>query len=254
MKNFKKPMDNSQRNGFIYLMLFIMGFLFLVNFATAQLDSYGTKQVNQQFTFCQVCGDATYITLLSIETPNSTTQINSNMTAQGTGQFCYNYTPNQLGRYDFRGVSDGCTQEFATYVDVTYTGKELTSEEVSMYIIILLFLIGILVYLIFLYPSLPKHKANEEGYVIDVAQLSYLRPIMIGVMWILIMSITYIVANITVAYITTGFLGTFIFGIWTLMMYSNFLIIPLWLIYIINDFYKTAKLKEFLERGGMAFA
>lgn len=253
MITLEKVMDKDNQHGLFFMFVFMLLIILLTNVAFAQLDSYGTKKVNEQFTFCQVCSDSTYITLSSIETPNSTAQINTNMTLTGTGQYCYNYTPTQIGRYDFRGISDGCTGEFATYVDVTYTGEELTQEQTTMYLAILVFLVGILIYLIYLFPKLPQHKENEQGYVIDVAQMSYLRPIIIGVMWILIMAITFIVANIAIAYITAGFLGKFLFGIWTIMMYANFIILPLWIIYLINDFYKTAKLKEFLERGGMAF-
>jgi hypothetical protein len=235
------------------LFVFLFAFIFLISLTSSQLESTGCKQVNEQITFCQVCQDATYITLSSITSPASIQQINANMTAQGVGQFCYNYTPTEMGRYDLIGISDGCEKSFATYTEVTYTGECLESPQATMYLVVLAFLIGILGYLIYIYPALPKHTTNEQGYVIDVADMSYLRPIVLGVMWILIMSITFIIANIAVAYITAGFLGKFIFGIWTLMMYSNFLILPLWIIYLINDFYKTAKLKEFLERGGMAF-
>jgi len=217
------------------------------------LDDYGVKQVDKQFTFCQVCQDATYITLSSVETPSSTEGIYANMTATGSGEYCYNYTPSEMGRYDFRGISDGCENTFATFVDITYTGKDITIEETIMYLGVLVFLILIMIYLLYLYPKLPQHQKNDDGYVINASSLSYLRPLVLGLIWILSLSVTYIVANISVAYITAGFLGSFIFGIWTIMMYSNFIILPLWVVYIIHDIIRAGQIKEFLERGGQNF-
>ena len=243
---FKKTMAKKTLLTFLFILTMFTMFV-------SALDDYGVKQVDEQFTFCQVCQDATYITLSSIETPDTTEGIYENMTSMGAGEYCYNYTPQKLGRYDFRGVSDGCEKTFATYMDITYTGKDLTMEETTMYLGVLVFLVLILIYLLYLYPKLPKHQRNDDGYVINISNLSYLRPVTLGFMWILILSITYIVANISVAYITAGFLGSFIFGIWTIMMYSNFIILPLWVVYIIHDLIKTAQIKEFLERGGTNF-
>lgn len=126
-------------------VVFLFALVFTISFVSS-LDSYGSKQVDKLFTFCQVCQDATYITLSSIETPNSTSQINANMSVQGVGQFCYNYTPNQIGRYDFRGISDGCENSFATYVDVTSTGDTFGESQTGIIIaegLVIAMLIGI---------------------------------------------------------------------------------------------------------------
>jgi hypothetical protein len=99
----------------IGILIFIV---FLIGNVMA-LESYTPQQVNQQFTFCQVCSDATYITLSSIQTPTTIVYVDANMTSVGSGQYCYNYTGNISGRYDFRGISDGCDKTYATYVDMS---------------------------------------------------------------------------------------------------------------------------------------
>lgn len=233
-------------------------FLFLFMFTLASATSLPTHQINTDLTIYQECFNCTYCNFTTFRGVNGSslltnlvaTQDNThyyytinkgNLTEQGTYMYCYN-CGNTVE------AETGCIE-----VPVTYTGQDLSLPQTYMYIAVLLFLTGILIYAIYLYPKLPQHTTNESGYVTDVAQLSYLRPVALGGMWILVMAITYIVANMSIAYITAGFLGKFIFGIWTIMMYSNLLIIPLWIIYMLVDFYKTAKLKEFLERGGMAF-
>lgn len=114
------------------ILLSIILFIGLVGATT--LESYGTKKVNEQFSFCQVCSNANYVTLSSIETPNSTLRIDTNMTSMGSGEFCYNYTPTLVGRYDFRGISDGCELTYATYVEVTYTGEQYDTSQIGVII------------------------------------------------------------------------------------------------------------------------
>ena len=92
--------------------------LMCVALVSASLPTYPEQNVGEQFTFCQTCSDASYITLSSIQTPNETQYINVSMNSTGNSEFCYNYTPQLAGRYDFRGVSDGCTQTFAVIIDV----------------------------------------------------------------------------------------------------------------------------------------
>lgn len=122
---------------------------FLVIFLTslisaATLSQYPSKTVNEEFSFCQVCENSNFITLSNIETPNSTEIINTNMTSTGGGSFCHNYTPTQVGRYDFRGISDGCLRTFAVYVDITPNGKTYNTGESLVYIFISIFFISMM--------------------------------------------------------------------------------------------------------------
>ena len=236
--------------------LYFLMFVFLFSFAYA--EALPPHQIETDLSIYQECFNCTYCNFTSFKDPSGTSLLSNmvavqddthysylitsgNITEQGTYRYCYN-CGNAVE------AETGCID-----VPVNYTGSELTIPQTLMYFFVFLFLVGVLIYLLYLYPKLPQHTTNESGYVIDVADMSYLRPIALGGMWILIMAITFIIANVSIAYITAGFLGKFLFGIWTIMMYSNLLIVPLYIIYLINDFYKTAKLKEFLERGGMTF-
>ena len=120
-------------------LYFLFAFLIICSFASAAtLSTYPSKAVGEEFSFCQTCQDSTYITLSSIETPNSTEFINVNMTNVGGGSFCYNYTPSKVGRYDFRGISDGCERTFATYVDITISGEKRDASVIVAYIFLIL--------------------------------------------------------------------------------------------------------------------
>jgi hypothetical protein len=140
MVNNNKSMTRNNKS-FIFLLAFAMIFL-LSNVSATTLDSYGSKKVNEQFTFTQVCSDATYITLSSIETPTGVVYLNVNMSNIGLGQYSYNYTPTEIGRYDFRGISDGCEKTYATYVEVTPDGN---TGKLGFYFLILLLSLGVIV-------------------------------------------------------------------------------------------------------------
>ncbi len=127
----------------ILTLLFLVLFVSLVSANT--LTQYDSKRVDEEFSFCQTCEDSTYITLSSISTPNSTEFINTNMTSKGDGDFCYNYTPTQIGRYDFRGISDGCSNTFAVYVDVTPDGKTYDTGDSLIRMFVAIFFIFMMV-------------------------------------------------------------------------------------------------------------
>lgn len=120
---------------------FLFIFIFGIMFSSASLGDYPEQNVGEQFTFCQTCADASYINLSSIQTPNETIFVNSAMVSMGSGDFCYNYTPQLAGRYDFRGISDGCLKTFAAYVDVDR--PNIVAD------IILLIFFGSLIYLLY---------------------------------------------------------------------------------------------------------
>jgi len=238
------------------LSLLLVIFLFAIT--TVSAASLDVHQIDTDLEIYQECNNCTYcnftifkdpsgITLLTgmeanvADTHYYYTILSGNITKQGDYFYCY-----KCGNTAEAAV--GCID-----VPVNYTGRDITPVETTFYLGVLLFLVGIMIYLIYLYPKLPQHAKNDDGYVINASQLSYLRPVMLGVMWVLVLSITYIVANISIAYISAGFLGSFIFGIWTIMMYSNFLLLPLWVVYIIHNIIRAGELKEFLERGGTNF-
>lgn len=107
------------------LVTLIFGvFLFSMTSVLA-LDSQGTFPQYEEVRIAQVCDDATYITISSITYPNSTVAISGvNMTSAGSGEYYYSFNlTDDYGRYDVRGISDGCENTFATYFEITPFGK-----------------------------------------------------------------------------------------------------------------------------------
>ena len=127
----------------IFTLIFSILFMSLISGST--LETYTPQEVNLEFNFTQTCQNSAYTTLSTIITPNSTEIVNVNMTSVGGGSFMYNYTPTQIGRYDFTGISDGCLKTFAVYVDVTPNGKIYNTGDSLIYIFVSIFFILMMV-------------------------------------------------------------------------------------------------------------
>jgi len=135
------------------LITIIIFGMFMISMVSA-MESLGTFKQGEEIRISQVCNDATYITISSITYPNSTTSIdNFNMTYFGSGEFYYDFdSSSELGKYDVRGISDGCENTFATYFDITPLGiSQTTSQGIGSfgYLILMITLMFVFGYISF---------------------------------------------------------------------------------------------------------
>jgi hypothetical protein len=128
-------------------LFFSFMFIFLIGFISAVQPTLGVFRQNESVRVSQVCSDATYITISSIAYPNSTIALTAtNMTYVSSGEYYYDFNlTTSPGRYNVRGISDGCSKTFSTYFDITQTGTEPTTAQggISVGIIILILTIMI---------------------------------------------------------------------------------------------------------------
>jgi len=121
------------------MFLFVFGILML-NTINA-LDTYGTFKQYECVRVKQSCVDSTYMILSSITYPNSSKSVeNIDMNYSGNGEFYYEFCDTgQIGRYDVTGISDGtCENTFATYFEISSSGKSGASNIVFYIFIIAL--------------------------------------------------------------------------------------------------------------------
>ena len=137
-KRYLKAKETSNTMKISLLLVLVMVFSLTVVAA----ESFPSQKVNEQFSFCQICSDATYITLSSVESPSSTNFTNVNMSSMGSGSFCYNHTPTEIGLYSFRGISDGCVKSYAVNVDVTPSGDK---DNLGFFFLVLVLSGGVIV-------------------------------------------------------------------------------------------------------------
>jgi uncharacterized membrane protein YhdT len=234
------------------LTIFILSIFFLSFVTPLTLDNLGTFQQDNNVRVSQICQDATYINLSSVSYPNSSIALNNiEMISAGSGEFYYNFNlTNDIGRYDVRGISDGCLKTFATSFDITYTGKILTGEIITIYIIAILALILLFVVVSFIINYLPsKDSSDEDGSILHISNLKHLRSVLYAVNWSIILAIMFIVSNLGIAYMPSSMIGDLFFAIFKVMFWMSIIVLPLWFLKIFVDIFKDKELKQMIERG-----
>jgi len=226
--------------------------MFFLSFASAQL-TYELEQETDLKVICLnegYCSAAAYCNI-NIEYPNSSMLItNQNMTNQNSFHN-YTITPGVMGIYKINGycVDGAYTKEIDYNFQVTRTGTELTVSKSILYVMMISFLLFIFLLLLFILNNLPRDVRNDEGYVLEVSKLAYLRPIVRGLAWIILTATVFLLANLAVGFLETGMFGEFLFAIYTVMFISNFVIIPLCVIFMIQRIALSKEMMGLIERG-----
>ena len=146
------------------------------------------------------------------------------------------------------------TSDFGGFISVpiivTPTGFELTESKAIIYIGlfgILIFLFVVNLISISLLPS--KDNYDEEGTLISINQLKYVRPVLYAVSWFLLISLVFITSNIALAYLETTLIGDLLFKLFQVMMALSLPMVVLWFIYIFYNIFQDEKMKGYIERG-----
>ena len=231
------------------LLTIILG-IFLLAGASA-IDTQGIGKEGQNFTLVQICDDATYINLSTIQKPDrSVVIVNENMVSTGSGAFQYNLTGLTSGRYDLTGISDGCEKTFATYIEITYSGVELKQSQSTMYIPLFLFLIFVFIITILGINQLPSsNEKDEEGKILSISYLKYLRPIGWFFLWMLFISMLFLSSNIAFASLGEQLFANILFVLFKICFALTPLIVIVWMIWIYRQMFHDKQMQNMLNRG-----
>jgi len=157
-------------------IIFVFMFVFLIGIIASQtslgtLTDLGIFKQNEGVRITQICSDATYINISSITSPNSTVlDSNIEMVPSGNGEFYYLFNQtSQTGRYDVRGISDGCSNTFATYFEISLNGKA-PAEGIIVVVYTLIFILIIAFGLVYFFVSL-DHVIKFEMDLIDTVTM-----------------------------------------------------------------------------------
>jgi len=173
------------------------------------------------------------------------------MTSAGSGEFYYDFNLTQpKGRYDVRGVSDGCEETFATYFEVTHLGKELGQAESTMY----LGFLGLLVLVFFLnffgMKFLPnRNTRDEEGRILSISYLKYFRDVLMMTGYFLFIAIMFIASNLAFAFLEEEMFANVLFTIYKVAFGLAPLVIIVWMIWIFVSMFHDAQFQKMLNRG-----
>lgn len=238
-------------------LVFAMIFIFLISLSSATIETLGTFKQGEDVELLQAGTNFTYCNITSVRNPNSspfTLLENVRMTQDGTE---YNYTLNSsytdlLGTYTINGFcTNGTTNIVWAYnLDITYTGFELNTATTILYISSITILIFILIFILFSIPKLPKgDNTNDEGNIMNINNLKYLRPILYGLSWGLMLAIVFMVSNIAFAFLTNEMIGKFFFALYRIMFVLTFPMILIWFLYIFKRIFEDKEVRKLIDRG-----
>jgi len=229
--------------------------MFLLSPIYAAQDSLGVYGQNDCVDLLQICGTCTYNNVTSIVLPNSTRNIiDVEMTRRGAE---YNFTfcnTQVLGDYLVNGVGDldGTANAWAYDFSVTTTGKEFTQQKSTFYVGSLIVLCFLFVISLLGFGALPGGKFTEEdnsGEIISINSLRHFKLIFAGISWGLLTMISYLIWNISVAYLETGLLAGIFQTIFILLMIVAIIGLPVIFAYTLWSIVNDIAIKKMIDRG-----
>lgn len=241
----------------------LIGVIFLLSIMMVSLVSAGelgqpVKQ-NGVVDLVQTCSNCTYVNLTSITYPNGTQEIiGVDMVRTGEDyKFSWGNT-SQIGTYKYHTCGDLThassntrivTCETITF-EVTYGGNNSDSPSSILYLAILGINIFLFLLVVYSIPKLPQgDNRDEDNKIISINWLKYLRPVGWGIAWLLLLSLMFVVSNISLAYLSAPLVGKLFFVIYQIMFYMTLPMILIWIIWLIYRAVMDNRMMEMIERG-----
>lgn len=238
-------------------MLLLGMLLFSINIVAS--ETFAQEVIVDFKKTCSNNGSACTVTAdcnITIKYPNSTFVVEAgNMTNNLDGIFNYTIASNLmviLGTYNwdmFCCDTTGCNNAHGTFL-VTKTGVELSQEKALIYL-------GLLALLIFLFlidigaiAFLPSSNTkDEEGFIIGMSNLKYLRIVFCAMAWGLLLAIMFTSSNIAFLYLESTMMGNLLLTLWKAMMLLSLPIVVVFFIWIIASLAQDKEIKNMIERG-----
>ena len=201
-------------------------------------------------TFCDFCN------LSSVDYPNGSRAISNAIMTKREGDFNFTLLSNFTGTVGEHRVNGYCgfgsdvLKNFVYFVDVTVSGTKLSTSGGIIYLIVL----GILLFLFCLSLGgaifIPyTNKSNEEGRIIDVNNLKYVKILLWVSAYLLLIGISFVSWGLTLNFLfLTGLSGYFKMIFWTLLAG----LLPLFIVTLltfITNFITDKKIHKALVRG-----
>ena len=130
-----------------------------------------------------------------------------------------------------------------------FVSAAATTADAILYSTLLMFLIFMLGLLMLGYYKIPGDARGDDGDIIALSKTAFLKPVLLGGSWIMLTSIVFIAANIAISELTTGIFGSFLFLVYQIMFYSNFILLPLSIIIMIRKLVLSKEMTSMIERG-----
>lgn len=239
----------------LFFLIIINSFIILINSADySDLNSVSANLGTFKQNDCVIIKtilNVSYVNISSLSYPNSSIALtNEPMTKTG---YTFNYSfcnTSDIGIYLY-DYNDDLGNVYVNYFNITPTGTELTIAQGIIYFFILIFFILLFLLCLFGAIMIPvKNKKGNDGKVIGINKLKYIKFILWFVSYLMMLLIFGVLYDISISffYAIEG-IKNFTESIFFMMLYS---IIPIFLVtiaFIIINWVVDNKTQESLRRN-----
>jgi uncharacterized membrane protein YhdT len=237
----------------IYLVIYTIITLVLIATPFVKSASLPPVEAGECIELSQTCDNCTFINITTIRFPNSTIALNDLVMTQDGTEYNYSFCDTRtLGTYTYKteGDPDGLAEVESITFEVTGTGFEFTQARSTFYTALLIILMFLFVISLFAVSKLPTKDATDEfGVIISINHLKYLRPVILIIVWVILLSIVFTSSNIAIAYLGSNMFGNLLFTIYQLMFWITIPAVFIVFIFIFVQIFRDREVKSLIERG-----
>jgi hypothetical protein len=139
---------------------------------------------------------------------------------------------------------------FEMPLEVTGTGLELTTSRSIIYFGFFMLLIFFFTIILFSISKLPdSEERNNEGEIISINSLKYLKSVFLFIEWLLIISIFYLSSNLAFAYLGEQMFANILFTLFQISLGLTLPIVVIWFVWIFVNIFQDKKIKGLISHG-----
>jgi len=90
---------------------------------------------------------------------------------------------------------------------------------------------------------------NEEGILLGINNLKYLRSVLWAVAWGFLLGIIFIASNISLAYLPATLFGDFFFMIYRVLFLITLPMLIIYFLYLFAKIFRDKEIKRLMDRG-----
>jgi hypothetical protein len=210
----------------------------------------GAAKIGEPYNITVSCSNIdctnTNITVLF---PNKTTTVVSNTPLISyTSYATFQIIPTAFGEYTVY-LSNG-TLNYELTFEASSTGFTLSTGSSIFYAVLIFLMIILLVGTVYGTGKLPSASdKDEEGRIMSVKWLKYLRAPLYFVAWMLFIAILYISSNLAFAYLGEQLFAQILFVLFRITFGVTPLIVIIWVVWFFVKFFEDKKFQNLLNRG-----
>lgn len=227
--------------------------MFSTTLVIAEEQSLGIFKLNDCVNLIQTCSNCTYNNISSVIYPSGVQVIGESVMTKLGNQ--YNKTfcnTSKVGTYLVNGYGDldGTVQVWSYTFKINGQGEEFTLAYCAFYIAIIAFL-SFLFICCFIAINLISSSDNrsDDGQLISINNLKYIKYPLGALAWGMLVIISYMVMGLTESYFANMFLSSIFRVLFTILMISAIVGVPVIFFFMISKFIQDQVIKRMIERN-----